>query len=395
MAANLSETLERQLMFPLPRSDGVRQGEDPIIPREHPIHDYFAADNWQGSVAAGTRVNKVIIAPETLSVPFAGLFTPINKTNKTKLQTAVQNNLSGDKATWQNLMSGDDTDVVLEKLERFVKGVAIEYTRDVSGEPDFDITSETEPAGYDVFPTPAVEGTAITRDEAKAHQRLTSAYTKLKVAHGSTKADQMFDSMRLYYAFKFLDHVFVTPDEYFFIQRLVAAAKLMFVAQMFKMVGESDKFDQVLGWMYNNSVGYASVDPTTNALEQKYDDEGNPLPRKRGEKFALDDMFRRNVELSHDVKAGSAELLDTKEKVADVRDNLQSLANSDDLVKTQQFNSKIIYFVAISMLVLQIGGLLVAEYLQNPLIGYLVIVTYALVILTIEATKGLNTLVNI
>ena len=393
--ANLSDTLERQLMFPLPRSDGVRQGEEPIIPREHPIHDYFAADNWQGGVGPGTRVNKVIIAPATIGVPFAGLFTPFNQTARAKLQNAVQSNLSGDKATWQDLLSGDDTDVVLGKLERFVKGVAVEYTRDVSGEPEFDITADTEPAGYDVFPTPAVEGAAITMDEAKAYQRSTSAYSKLKVAHGSTKADQMFDALRLYYAFRFLDHVFVTPDEYFFIQRLIAAAKLVYVAQVFKMVGETDKFDQVLGWMYSNSVEYSSVDPTTNALEQKYDDEGNPLPRKRGEKFALDDMFRRNVELSHDVKAGSAELLETKERVSDARDNLQSLANSDDLVKTQQFNSKIIYFVAISLLALQVGGLVAAEYLQNPLLGYLVIVLYALVVLTIEATKGLNTLVNV
>lgn len=307
----------------------------------------------------------------------------------------MQNNLSGDRSTWQNLTTGDDTDEVLEKLERFVKGVAIEYTRDVTGEAEFDITPDTEPAGYDVFPTPVADGSAITHDEAKTFQRTTSAYTKLKVAHGNSKADQMFNTLRLYYAFKFLDHIFVSPDEYFFIQRLVAAAKLMYVSQLFRMVGENEKFDQVLGWMYHNSVGYATVDPNTNALEQKYDDEGNPLPRTRGERFALDDMFRRNVELSHDVKSGSADLLSTKELVSDARDNLQSLANSDDLVKKQQFNSKIIYFVAISMLVLQIGGLIAAEYLQSPLMGYLVIVVYALVVLAIEATKGLNTLINI
>lgn len=390
--SSLGETLERQLMFPLPRSDEVRQNEEPIIPRDHPIHDYFAAENWGGSLTDNSRVNKVIIAPMTMNVQFAGLFGPLYKAT---LQTAVQNNLTGEKATWQNLMTSDGTDEVLEKLERFVKGVAIEYTREKTGELDFDINADNEPSGYDVFPTPAAEGTALTREEAKAYQRSTSAYTKLKVEHGTTKADHMFDCLRLYYAYKFLDHVFVTPEEYFFIQRLIAAAKLLFVAQMLNMAEEVEKFDQVLGWMYSNSVEYASVDPSTNALEQEYDENGNPLPRKRGEKYALDDMFRRNVELSHDVKAGSSELLQTKERVTDARDNLQSLANSDDLVKTQQFNSKIIYFVAISMFVLQIGGLIAAEYMQNPLIGYLIIVVYALVVLAIEATKGLNTLVNI
>jgi hypothetical protein len=395
MASNLSETLERQLMFPLPRSDDIRTNEDPIIPRNHPIHDYFASDNWQGSIGPNSRVNRVIIAPATLTVPFAGLFTPFNHQSRTKLQSAVQTNLSGDKLTWQNLVTSDDMDDVLKKLERFVKGVAVEYTRDVTGEAEFDLNADMEPTGYDVFPVPVVNGTAITSDEAKVFQRSTSAYTKLKVAHGNTKADRMFDCLRIFYAYKFLDHIFVTPDEYFFIQRLVGAAKLLYVAQLFRMVGESEKFDQVLGWMHSSNVQYASVDPNTNALEQKYDADGKPLPRKRGEKWALDDMFRRNVELSHDVKAASAELLETKTLVADARDNLQSLANSDDLVQKQQFNSKIIYFVAITLLVLQVAGLVAAEYLQSPLVGYVIIVLFAAVVLVIEATKGLTSLINI
>eukprot|EP00873_Tetraselmis_striata_P033669 jgi/Tetstr1/453933/TSEL_040852.t1 len=392
---SLSETLERQLMFPLPRSDEIRPDEDPIIPRSHPIHDYFAAANWRGTVGPQT-VNRVIIAPSQLSsAPFAGLFTAFTQETREKLKTAVQENLAGDTSTWQNLMSSDEAEDALKKLERFVRGVAVSYTRDVSGESGFSMNSETEPAGFDVFPAPTVDGAPITMDEAKARQRETSAYTKLKIAHGDTKAEKMFDGMRLYYAYKYLDHVFENPDEYFFITRLLTAAKLLFVAQLFRMVDEPEKFDQVLGWMYQDTVAYASVDPNTNALAQKYDAQGNPLPRTRGERFALDDMFRRNVELSHDVKDMSSELVSTKDRVSGARDNLESLANGDNLVKTQQFNSKVIYFVAIAMLVLQVAGLIAAEYMQSPLMGFLIIVAVTVAVLGVEATNSLGALINL
>lgn len=391
---SLSATLERQLMFPLPRSSEIRKDEEPIIPITHPIHDYFAAENWGMPLATGSRINKVVIAPSEIrtGVDYVGHFTAIRASDFT---TAVGNKTQGTSSAWVPLKTDDGLDDVMEKLERFVRGVAIEYTRIVTGESDFDIAPEYEPAGYDVFPV-AAEGASLTREDAKAYQIATDAYNKLKTAHGSTKATQMFDSMRMYYAFKYLDSVFSDPEEYFFIQRLVAAAKLMFVAQMFRLAEQPEHFDQVLAWMYRDSVQYATVDPDTNALEQKFDPEtGEPLPRSRGDKFALDDMFRRNVELSHDVKDNSKRLMDTKDRVSDARDNLQSLANSDDLVKKQQWNSTVIYIVAISMLALQVAGLLSAEYLQNPMLGYLIIVAFAVVVLGIEATKGLNSLVNI
>lgn len=390
--ATLSATLERQLMFPLPRNTDIRKNEDPIIPVTHPIHDYFAAENWGGSLGTASRINKVIIAPTAIGagVAYAGHFGSVDTA---KLTEAVTARLEGPDSAWQALRADDKLEDVLEKLERFVKAVAITYTRLVASVDDFDITPDTEPAGYDVFPV-ASDGNALTTEEAKAYQESTDAYSKLKIAN-SAKAAQMFNSMRLYYAFKYLDSAFSDPDEYFFIQRLVAAAKLIFVAQLLKMTEKGTYFDKVLAWMYHDSVQYATVDPNTNALEQKFDDDGNPLPRSRGEKFALDDMFRRNVELSHDVKDNSKRLMDTKDRVADARDNLQSLANSDDLVKTQQRNSTILYFVVIAMLVLQIVGLSAAEYLQNALLGYLIIVVYAVAVLGIEATKGLNALINI
>lgn len=388
--STLSATLERQLMFPLPHSKDLREN-DPIIPVTHPIYDYFASDNWEGQLQTSSKINKIIIAPVDISVDYAGYF---KKIDKSKLTNAVTQKIEGSDASWQALKTDDSLEDVMSKLEMFVKGVAIAYTRDVTGESDFDVTSDTEPAGYDVFPVATGEA-KLTVDEAKAYQSSTDAYNKLKAAYGDTNAPQMFDAMRIYYAFKYLDSMFSDPEDYFFIQRLVAAAKLIFVAQLFKMTGKVTLFDQVLAWMYHDSIQYATVDPTSNALEQKFDENGEPLPRTRGDNFALDDMFRRNVELSHDVKDNSKHLMDTKELVSGARDNLQSLENSDDLVKAQQRNSTIIYFVAITMLVLQIAALLTAEYLQNPLMGYLVIVVFAIVVLGIEATKGLNALVNL
>lgn len=388
----LDQTLERHLLFPLPRDDATRASEDPVIPRTHPIHDYFKDANWGGTVAAGS-VNRVVIDPRTIAPAHgnAGLFTALTSAQVTDaVGDAVEH--------WDSLLAGDGADEAMRKLAGFVRHVAVALVRrNVAGQEAFELDADAESFAA-AFPH-REGGGAVERDTAKAMQRGSAAYAALGGVADQGVRDSVFDRLRLHYAFRYLDEVFSsnggTHDDYFFLARLVQAAKLFFAARLLRAAGQDEKFDQVMAWMHNNSVRYSTVDPDTNALEQRYDADGKALPRGRGEVYALDDMFQRNVELSHQVKSNSDRLQDTKRGVSDARDNLQSLSNSDKLVRSQQRNSIIMYYVAIAMLVLQIGGLLGAEYLKNPLMGFLIIIVYALTVLLIEATRGLDSLVNI
>lgn len=358
------DTLKKHLMFPL--SDGSR-GDGPIIPDNHPIYDYYVEANWMkdGAVA---QINEVTIFPKTTF----GLYKPITSE---KLKAAVTAAATG----WETLGISDDTETALKKLDNFMWHVTVKL---VKTETDADITDAEIPQGFAVFKTAA--------GELEAFQKGTDAH-KLIFTKFPVKADDVFSNMRLYYAYRRIGEVFgENTDEYYFLKRLVTLTKLLFIVRIAVIAGDTAKADQVLQWIHSDNMAYSTIDDTTNLLE----DAKGQIVRKK-EKYALDDMFRTNVRLSHEVKQNSDTLLDTKNKVSSARDNLQSLSNTDNLVKTQRRNGLIFYWVVVALLVVQIISLLASEYLQSPLMGYLIIVTSTIVVLFIEAKDGITALINI
>jgi hypothetical protein len=363
MSATAVDTLKKHLMFPL--SDGSR-GDGPIIPDTHPIYDYYNETNWlKGDVL---KINEVTILTNSVF----GLFKQITAE---KLKAAVTAAATG----WETLGVSDDTETALKKLDNFMWHVTEKL---VKAETGVDVTEAEIPQGFAVFKTTA-DGLEDFQKGTDAHKRV---FTKFPV-----KADDVFSNMRLYYAYKRIDEVFgENTDDYYFLKRLVTLTKLLFVFRVSVIAADTAKADQILQWIHSDNMAYSTIDDTTNILE-----DANGQPVKRKEKYALDDMFRSNVRLSHAVKQNSDTLLDTKTRVSSARDNLQSLSNTDNLVKAQRRNGLILFWVVVALLVLQIMALLAAEYMQSPMMAYLIIVTTTIVVLFIEAKDGITALINI
>lgn len=341
-------------MFPLPDRD-VSITPNPKILATHALYDYYNPLNW-GSTSGSRNINSVIICP----TKNFGLFKMTND----EITNAVKN------STWTDIVENVDYKRVSNHLENFVKSVC-EKIAQTKGFNNFTFTQALEPNSLEQV---------FTEDEST--QKQSEAYNKINLAH-PTQAGVLFDCMRLYYAFKFIDKLFSNTEDYFFLQRLVLMTKLLFVYQLLTLSG---KDNNVLNWMYTNNLSYTTIDDTKNA----FGDKGGSRP----ENYALDDMFQKNVELSSSVKNESKKLMDTQEKVSAAEDNLQSLGNIDGLLTRQHKNSVILTYVVVSMLVLQVAAIAAANYMRNNLVFYIVIGVYAVVVLALEASNGIRAILN-
>lgn len=373
---SIVQTLQDHLKFPLIDTQGRSRPDAPIIDVTHPFYDYYIIANWS-TVAVPTEApepKEVVIVTRTDN----GLFKTVDKG---VLTTAIND-------TGFTLAIQDSTEACTKTLENFVKDMSVRLVRTNANLAAFEFINADDPGIYAVYPTDQ----AMTQANRVKFHRETQAYLRISKKFPVTQeADAIFNGMRYYYAFKRIDDIFGPHvDDYFLLQRLVTLTKLVFVARLM-FLAESNKVTSILNWIMEDCRDYQRVDTKENILV----DETGKAVMKRPEKYALDDMFRQNVQLSHTVKANSEMLVDTKTRVASARDNLQSLSNTDGLVKTHRRNSLIVYWVVVALLVTQILSLVAAEYFKSPVIGYVVIVTSAIVVLFIEARDGLNALINI
>lgn len=370
MSISAGETLKKHLVFPL-NDGGTSRQDGPIIPDNHPIHDYYTESNWLQTGNAASTINEVVIFPAQA----VGLFDLITAAN---IASAVDAALLTD---FDALPANGNTADVLATIEKYVWNCTLKL---VEAKTTAKVTASEDPGVYAVFATTNTDIGAFHKT-TEAHKRI---FQKFPV-----EADDIFSYMRPYYAYKRIDEIFGEyTNEYYFLKRLVTLTKVVFVIQLLGLGGPDAKAKALvlITWVHSDNLSYSTVDDASNVL---VDAAGNPVPRT--EKYALDDMFRLNVILSQQVKHNSVTLADTKNRVAGARDNLQSLSNTDSLVKTQRRNGIIVYWVVVALLVLQICSLLAAEYMQSPLVGYMVIVVVAIVVLFIEAKDGIQALVNI
>jgi hypothetical protein len=389
VSRSLRNILESQLMFPLPVMDGV-QRVDPVIEVDHPLYDYYDGRNWGEDAGDGSGINRIIVLPQSIGVAHAGLF---KAHDPAKLRVAVSKALRG----WNDIViaadAGDKSDTpeaVQAKLHEFVRAVAVEHCR-LTVTSSFDYTVADEPNTFaDVFlcakATPYCPAGHVAADAtaAKSHQRSSAAYKRLEAKYRSqapdvgfnghsNTADALFDAMRLYWAYRNIDTVFESADEYYFLQRLVFVTRMVFVAKLLLAASAEAQADQLMSWIYMDNLRYAMVDPGSDSE-------------------ALDDMFKDNVRSSQEIKRGSVELQSIKSTVVTAQDNLQSLASSDRLVKAQRRNALIIFWVFVALLLLQLACLFAASAMKSPMTAYVVIAGSSALVLGLELTRTVKSL---
>lgn len=380
------DSLKHHLMFPLPKSDELKAQHDPVIPITHPLYDYYNDANW-GGVVSNRAVNKVVIFPSSITAEHGGLFSPI--TAESFMKNAAD--------AWTNdILPTDEPREVIQKLDDFVKEISVSYARQASGLDEFNITSKDVPGGFDVFPTNSDGSTSMTKLSATRMQKSTDAYKKL--SKYNEKQDVLFNSLRVYYAYNYIESLFdkdayddksFDPDDYFFVKRLLLMTKMLFVANLLMLSDNDVLFDQILGWMYNNGVQYTTVDPEVDSRKPVMVNGKKVIPKT----FHLDDMFTENVELSHAVKKNSEELLRRKHEVGSARDNFESISNADRLALLQKRNSKILFYVVLALLCLQILSIVITLMTGNYMLALVIMLVTSFMVLGIKLTKTLNVLI--
>ena len=214
--------------------------------------------------------------------------------------------------------------------------------------------------------------------------KLYAALSQDKVEEGAKTS--ALSAARVYYAFRYIDRIFPAGEDRFFLaDRLVTLTKVMYVCMLIRTArqagtaagaatsGLDGAFLNLIAWLYKRDI-------ETYVRSDESSDSG------------LDDMFQRNVQKSQAIRSNSEALVGKQRTVEGIQNNMRSMEHGDQLLRRNKRNLTIAYCVMLALGAALVGGLAYCTATGRTTEMYVTVAAVSMLVLALEAFKGLQRL---